>query len=105
MHQDRADAGNLGCLNRTQYCVPQEGWAERLALNCLINRKPTNHHHPHGIRHIAADSARRLSMSYSTSGEDVIAHNPLSWASDVCPRGTAVFVLKCPLSQPIIERR
>src|SRR5215510_15029977 len=105
MHQDGADAGNLGCLNGTEYCVSQEGWAERLALNCLINRKPPDHHHRHGIRHIASDSAWRLSMSDSTRGESVIGNDPLSLASDVCPRGTALFVLKCPLPQPVIERR
>ena len=90
-------------LKRAQYCVSQEGWAERLALNCLINREPPNHRHRYRVRHIASDSARRLSMSYSTRCEGIIADTPLPHASDESPRGAALFVLKCPFSQPVIE--
>jgi len=103
MDEDGANAGNLGCLQGTEDGIPQQSWTNRLALKCLINRKTANHHHWHGIWHIALDAAWSLRMSNGADGEGIVADYALSHARNVGSRGAALIVLDCALSQPLIE--
>src|SRR5512141_1167905 len=105
MHQDGTNAGNLRGMDCTQYRVPQQGRAERLALSCLVDRKSPDHHYRYRVRHIASNAPWRFHVSDCSDGKRVVAHNPLFYASHVRTGGTTFFVLEGPPSQPVVECR
>jgi hypothetical protein len=102
--QDGAESGNLGGLQGTQYGVAQQSGPDFFALKILVDGEASDDHDGNGIGHISPDAAWCFGMGYGANRQGVVADNVLPGADDIGTRSAALFILKRPPPQPVVER-
>ena len=72
MHEQGANSRTLRDGKRALYGILKHGAAELMAMETLIDRQTSKHHHGHRIWHVPADASGCFLMSHCASSHRVI---------------------------------
>ena len=84
--------------------ILKQSSAELLPLGAAINRQPPEHHHGHGIWHVAPDLARGQRVRRGTRGQGVVAPYAITLVEhDEGSAGAAQLVGKRTALEPFVQ--
>jgi len=103
--KDRANAGNIGGLKRTQNRISQQTPAYLFPLMMKIDSQPGQDHHRNLMpRQPPSDALSRGNLIHGPHGQAIIADDPAPLTNNKGPRRIGLLVLHCMAPQPIVQQ-